>query len=173
MRSATPAYLRSSIAALVALALPMAAHAQHDGTLATTSVAASRVYWSPVVGYGCLDLTVTTPNPDQTFQKSFASGEYPAFELPAGSPDGAYRWRLTRSDDACRKPDAAGTAKNAPTTNAVSATSSADDGNGRSAERHGRPDRIPSGPYSQSGHLRVTQGSFVVPSNATERGGSR
>lgn len=173
MRSATPVYLRSSIAAIVALALPLAAHAQHESTLATVSVAPSRVYWNPVVGYGCLDLTVTTPNPDQTFQKSFASGEYPAFELPAGSPDGAYRWRLTRSDDACRKPNAAAASTNAPSTSAVNAASAADDGNGRSAERRGRPDRAPSGPYSQSGHLRVAQGSFVVPSNATERGGVR
>lgn len=171
MRLATQRW--SMLTAVVALALPASALAEREGAVATLSVAGSSAHWTPVVGYGCLELTVTTPDPDQTFEKAFGSGEYPMFELPAGALDGSYRWRLLRSEQPCHTASAPVVAHTASTNlpSAPITANAAEDRNGRSASRPARPNRIPSGPSTQSGQLRVQQGSFVIPSDAPERRG--
>jgi hypothetical protein len=110
-----------------------------------------------VVSAECLQLTVTGPN--LTVEKQFDQGTSPSLELPYPAADGAYRWQLSRSDNRCGAKAPKAPASNLP-----------DDGNGRSGALHGRPERVPVGPYLQSGGFQVANGTIVPPSNATEPG---
>jgi hypothetical protein len=152
--------LRVAGAMLVSASAALAGAA--DAPLVEITAGGSRVDFRPLGSFACLQLTVT--GPDLTFEKAFDAGTSPVFELPYPATDGHYRWQISRSDQAC-----GAKAPKATSAAIVSGPNGAqDDKNGRAAARQGRPDRAPSGSYSQSGGFRVTGGSIALPSNAPE-----
>lgn len=144
-----------------------------ESPLAEVTVGGSRVDFRPLGTFGCLQLTVT--GPDVTIEKQFGAEASPSVELPYPAPDGAYRWQLSRLDQACSTPEGKTPGVTAPAPGILPAPppAAADDHNGRAAAKHGKPDRTASGPYQQSGGFRVANGTIVIPSNAVEPGGKK
>jgi hypothetical protein len=164
MMSRQSTWLLSGAVSALTLVLAVFATAAPEGTLAAVAAGGSRIDFQPVGSFQCLQLTIT--GPDLAFEKSFDSPASPSFELPYPAADGAYRWQLSRADHACGA--RAGVESSSP-----SSTAQADDHNGRPGKNGGRPQRIASGPYEQSGSFRVSKGSIVMPSNVSEGGRKR